>query len=186
MLPGKRFTVNFSFLLVVEWRLPWKLIQTTAESLYNSLPVTAHPSPTWPFPVLFSISFLCREVLWQIRNKERSSLEPFMTPGHQERAGYGHRLSEQLHSGSENQRDPHLPYHRWRLPLTSRSKYRMCLYYSFARCSSVQQLCGVSQSTEQLRYSAKALLPEKRKPIPSVSTVVWREKWGLWFRLWLV
>ena len=31
-----------------------------------------------------------------------------MTPGHQERAGYGHRLSEQLHSGSENQRDPHL------------------------------------------------------------------------------
>lgn len=164
-----------SFLLAVEWWLPWKLIQTRAKSLYNPISINS-PSP--PHLTLASVgssflSYVGKSCDWWGTRKEVL-----------------HNLSQPLDTKSEPavatdsvdtlvrewRSERSLPYLHWRSPPAFPSKCRMCRCCSSVQCSSAQQLYGVSQSTEQLCYPAKTLLPEKRKPIPSISMVVWRKK----------
>lgn len=177
MLLGNGFTV--SFLLPAGSRMmpALKITQTRGKILYSPISVNSLSPASDPFQRWLFIFALCSKVLWQRRNKESfhnlswplDTREPAVAIDSVDTLVRGVKIRETLTLSSLKISD---------FP----SKYRMCLCCSFAQCSSAQRLCGASQSTEQRCYPAKTLLPEKRKPIPSISMSVWTRKmrFGTW------
>lgn len=131
--------------------------------------------PAWSFLGLFFTSFLIGKC-FDKQGRRKEVLHKLCKPNHRQRWLWA--LVQQTLLFWEWKSESPLPYRHWRFLPTFQSRYRRCLCYSYSQCSSAQQLHGVSQSTEQTLYPSRALLPEEREPLLSVSTVVWRRKWG--------